>query len=192
MPAELASAFLLIFLAELPDKTALTALTLATRRPALWVWLGTVLGMGAQSALAVTVGSLARGLPPWILRYGSALVFAAFALWAWRRGAGPAAGAAQAAAASQRRPLAVAGEAAVLTFVAEFGDLTQLLIVALAARLPSAGVFAASWLALSLATGLAAGVGQRLAGWLRPSLLRVVTSAVMAGMALATAAGLTV
>ena len=65
--------------AELGDKTQLAAVTLATRHPAAWVWLGAVTGILAANVLAVVVGRLAhRRLPAHVLRYGAAGLFALF------------------------------------------------------------------------------------------------------------------
>ena len=53
-----ATVFGVIFVAELPDKTALAALVLATRHRPLPVWLGASLALTVQSAVAVGAGSL--------------------------------------------------------------------------------------------------------------------------------------
>ena len=50
--------FGVIFLAELPDKTALATLVLATRHRATPVFLGAALALTVQSIIAVGAGSL--------------------------------------------------------------------------------------------------------------------------------------
>ena len=52
------STFGIIFLAELPDKTALASLVLATRYPARQVVLGAWLAFLVQTLVAVAAGSL--------------------------------------------------------------------------------------------------------------------------------------
>ena len=58
------SVFGVIFVAELPDKTALAALVLATRYRPLPVFLGTGLALTVQSAVAVAAGGLALASCP--------------------------------------------------------------------------------------------------------------------------------
>jgi putative Ca2+/H+ antiporter (TMEM165/GDT1 family) len=48
-----ATVFGVIFVAELPDKTALAALVLATRHKPLPVWLGASFALTVQSGVAV-------------------------------------------------------------------------------------------------------------------------------------------
>jgi putative Ca2+/H+ antiporter (TMEM165/GDT1 family) len=50
--------FALIFPAELPDKTFIATLVLATRFRHLWVWLGVISAFFVQVLIAVTAGGL--------------------------------------------------------------------------------------------------------------------------------------
>src|ERR1700712_2796268 len=77
--------FGIIFIAELPDKTALAALVLATRHKALPVFLGTALALSVQSAVAVLAGSLFGRLDPRYVHIGSGAVFILFAVMMWFR-----------------------------------------------------------------------------------------------------------
>jgi putative Ca2+/H+ antiporter (TMEM165/GDT1 family) len=72
------------FLAELGDKTQLTALALAADSGGFFsVWAGSSLGMALAAALAITVGALAhRRLPERAVRWASAGVFALFGVLA--------------------------------------------------------------------------------------------------------------
>jgi hypothetical protein len=66
MPLDLklfATVFVVIFVAELPDKTALAALVLATRYRPLPVFLGAALALTVQSVVAVAAGGLLSLLP---------------------------------------------------------------------------------------------------------------------------------
>lgn len=71
------ASFALVFLAELGDKTQLTALAFSTRFNAPWaVFLGTSLALISTTALAVVLGGLLnRVLPPKVLQISSAVMF---------------------------------------------------------------------------------------------------------------------
>src|SRR5262249_7659704 len=70
-----ATVFGAIFVAELPDKTALAAMMLATRYRPLPVFFGAGLALTVQSALAVAAGSLLARLPPRWIHIGAGLLF---------------------------------------------------------------------------------------------------------------------
>ena len=57
-PAAIVVAFGVIFLAELPDKTMIATIVLATRYRRGPVWLGVGAALGLQTAIAVTAGGL--------------------------------------------------------------------------------------------------------------------------------------
>ena len=65
--------FTVIFLLELPDKTALAALLLATRHRPLPVFLGAAAAFVIQSAVAVAAGSLLSLLPREPIRIGAGI-----------------------------------------------------------------------------------------------------------------------
>jgi putative Ca2+/H+ antiporter (TMEM165/GDT1 family) len=83
--------FLLVFVAELGDKTQLSTLTLAASGSSRWiVFLGSASALVATSAIAVLVGEgLARMVPPvWIQRVAGVLFlgFGVWTLWSSTRG----------------------------------------------------------------------------------------------------------
>ena len=125
--------FSVIFVAELPDKTALTALVLATKYRAAPVFLGTALALTVQSAIAVVAGSLLALLPARPVHIGAGLVFLVSAIVMWVReeeaesegGKG---------AESRRSFIGTFGASFGVVFLAEWGDLTQLATAAFAAR----------------------------------------------------------
>jgi len=82
-PSLFATVFGVIFLAELPDKTALAALILATRHRPLPVFLGASLALTLQSVIAVAAGSLLAELPSTVVHVGSGLLFIGCALVMW-------------------------------------------------------------------------------------------------------------
>lgn len=79
------SAFAMIFLAELGDKTQLAVAGLAGTQAALPVWVGGTLALALTSALGVLAGqTLLRRLPVHVLHRVSGVLFlvlAAFAAW---------------------------------------------------------------------------------------------------------------
>ncbi|MER5781599.1 TMEM165/GDT1 family protein [Streptomyces mobaraensis] len=123
--------FGVIFLAELPDKTALASLMLGTRYRASYVFAGVAAAFVVHVALAIAAGSLLTLLPHRLLQ---AIVGAAFLI-----------GAAMLLFQKEeddeeiRKPAdqsfwKVSGAGFMLILVAEFGDLTQIMTANLAAR----------------------------------------------------------
>ena len=124
--------FAVIALAELPDKTALASLVLGTRYRPAPVLVGIGAGFAVQVVLAVAAGNLLRLLPHRLLQVVVAALFlvgATVLIFGHKRG--------EEATEETRRtdrfwPAAWASFAVVA--VAEFGDLTQVLIANLVAR----------------------------------------------------------
>ena len=77
--------FVVIFVAELPDKTALASLVLATRFRATPVFLGAALALTIQSVVAVAAGGLLSLLPARPVHVGAGVLFLVSALVMWRR-----------------------------------------------------------------------------------------------------------
>ena len=115
--------FGVIFVAELPDKTALAALVLATRNKALPVFFGAALGLTVQSVIAVAAGSLLARLPTQYVQIGSGALFFICGVLMWiRHPEDEEAAAAKQATGFWRTLWTVFA----VVFVAEFGDLTQI------------------------------------------------------------------
>ena len=128
------STFAIIFIAELPDKTALAALILASKYGPRGVIVGTWLAFLIQTLVAVLVGGLASTLPTEPIRIASGLGFLVFAVLALRRKEDE-------DEAAEKRDIAKAGSSRpvwlmsfLVIFAAEWGDLTQLATAALVAR----------------------------------------------------------
>jgi Ca2+/H+ antiporter, TMEM165/GDT1 family len=79
------STFGVVFVAELPDKTAFASLILATRYPARQVVVGAWLAFLVQTAVAVTAGGVLQLLPRQPVRVAAGLSFLLFAVLALRR-----------------------------------------------------------------------------------------------------------
>jgi putative Ca2+/H+ antiporter (TMEM165/GDT1 family) len=160
--AVVATCFAVIFLAELPDKTALASLVLGTRYRAWFVFAGVAAAFTVHVVLAVSAGSLLFLLPHRVVQAVVAVLFAVGAALMLRRrdedpspaadGDAPpdgqdwepvaAADPGSGGVATLTRPAVktrsgfwrVAARSFVVLFVAEFGDLTQLATANLAAR----------------------------------------------------------
>ena len=132
--AVLGTVFGLIFLAELPDKTALASLVLGTRYRPLHVWTGAAAAFLVHVSLAVALGSLLTLLPHRILEavVGALFLLGAVLLLRGRHGEEDE----NLAIAEGKRPtfLRVASTSFLVILVAEFGDLTQILTANLAAK----------------------------------------------------------
>jgi putative Ca2+/H+ antiporter (TMEM165/GDT1 family) len=128
-----AAVFALVFPAELPDKTALASVVLATRYRPLPVFAGVAAAFAVHVALAVTAGGLLALLPRRALAVVVAGLFAAGALLLLRGGGGhgpdprPADGRPPTALRAITTSFAIIG-------VAEFGDLTQIVMASMAAK----------------------------------------------------------
>src|SRR5260370_22725374 len=76
----LLSSFLLILLAELPDKTLYTVLLLAARNRPWPVLLGAWGAFLVHGVIALGLGNIAGMLPTWLLTFGIAALFLGFGL----------------------------------------------------------------------------------------------------------------
>jgi Ca2+/H+ antiporter, TMEM165/GDT1 family len=174
--------FALILPAELPDKTAVASLLLGTRNRPLPVFVGAAAAFAVHVTLAVAIGSALALLPRRPLDALCAAMFAAGALLVLRQG-----GRDEQEAQSADGPLAftrVAAASFAVILVAEFGDLTQLVIANLAARYHSPlSVGLGSVLALWLVAGLAAAGGRGLVRVVPLRLLTGIAAAALAAMA---------
>jgi Ca2+/H+ antiporter, TMEM165/GDT1 family len=170
--------FGVIFVAELPDKTALAALVLATRHRALPVFLGAALGLTCQSVIAVAAGSLLERLPARYVQIGTGAVFLVCAIvMAIRKPEEDEAGDNKETRGFWRTVWTVFA----IVFVAEFGDLTQIGTAALQAKYDNwAVVFSASALALWCVAAIAVFIGNRAGKLLDPKITQKVAAAVFA------------
>ena len=179
--AVVVTAFVLIFPVELPDKTFVASLVLATRYPPLPVWLGVSAAFFVQSLVAVTAGSLLSLLPHPVVGAVAGLLFLVGAIVLWhgaaRADAVEAEEEAEFAAKATREVTGVRAAATSfgILFLAEWGDLSQLLTAGLAARYHDpVSVFVGSWLALVVVAGLAVVLGRTLLRYVRLSTIRRV------------------
>ncbi|MEU6521394.1 TMEM165/GDT1 family protein [Streptomyces sp. NPDC046924] len=123
--------FGVVFLAELPDKTALAGLVLGTRYRASYVFAGVAAAFAVHVALAVAAGSVLTLLPQQVVSaITGALFLGGAAVLLFRKDEDEE---------EIRKPenqsfWKVSGAGFMLILVAEFGDLTQIMTANLAAR----------------------------------------------------------
>ncbi|WP_326795627.1 TMEM165/GDT1 family protein [Streptomyces sp. NBC_01808] len=123
--------FGVVFLAELPDKTALAGLMLGTRYRASYVFAGVAAAFVVHVSLAIAAGSLLAQLPQ---RPVQAIVGALFLAGALVLLLKKDDDEEEVKAPADQSFLKVAGAGFMLILVAEFGDLTQIMTANLAAR----------------------------------------------------------
>ena len=177
-----ATAFALIFPVELPDKTFVATLVLATRYRPLLVWIGVSAAFVVQCLVAVVAGGLLALLPTALVSAvaGALFLVGAVVLWRGAASADKEETADEQEAAAARTTADAHGFSVVATsfgvlFLAEWGDLSQLLTAGLAARYNDpVSVFVGSLLALVTVAGLAVILGRTLLRFVRLSTIRRV------------------
>lgn len=182
------SVFAVVFVAELPDKTALAALVLATRHRPLPVLLGAATALSVQSLVAVAAGHLVSLLPQRPVHLCAGALFVVSAIVMWRRKE------------ESEEDVEDRGDGSfwraawlvfVVVFIAEWGDLTQLATAALAARYHApVVVFAGATLALWSVAAIAVFVGHRAGKLLDPHVTKRVAAVLFALIGVALLVGL--
>jgi len=198
--AIVATTFALILPAELPDKTFIASLVLATRFRHLWVWIGVAAAFFVQVLIAVLAGGLLALLPQRIVLGATFLLFAAGAVIMVRGGLASRAAelrtqqeeADAVAERAQAQQVTSAWRTVAVSFVvlftAEWGDLSQLLTAGLAARTGDpVSVFMGSWAALLVVSGLAVLAGTWLSARVPIWRIRLVSGAILMALAAWTA-----
>jgi Ca2+/H+ antiporter, TMEM165/GDT1 family len=168
------SAFGVVFVAELGDKTQLLALGFGARHGLRTVALGLTIGYAAAGAIAAIVGGvLGAALPDRPVAIVAGVMFLAFAVVTLL---GPDGG-------DEERVIrtgSVVASIALTIAVAEMGDKTQLATAALAAR----GHPVATWIGATggvLAAGMLGAVaGRRIGARVHPHHLRIATAGLFA------------
>jgi Ca2+/H+ antiporter, TMEM165/GDT1 family len=173
--------FPVIFLGELPDKTMFASLLMATHGRPRQVWLGAAGAFAVHVVLAVTIAAaLFTVLPKQAIDAAVAGLFLLGAVYAWRE--------------SRHgddevtvRPPSKRGvvlTAFVVIFVAEWGDLTQILTANLAIKYHSPlWVGVGSVVALWSVAAVAVTSGRTLLRFVKVSTIRKVTAVILLGLA---------
>ena len=205
-----AATFAIVILAELPDKTFLSTVLLSSRHRPLPVWLGAAAGLVAQAGVAVLAGRLLALAPHRVVDAVVAGLFVAGAayLLASRAAAVDARGAAIASdeerlletdaglSPAGRRRGPSSARITAITFaviaLAEFGDLTQIVIANLSARSRDPlSVFTGAALAFVVVSGVGVAAGRALTRLVPLDAVRKVSGLILLGLGIwsAVAAG---
>jgi Ca2+/H+ antiporter, TMEM165/GDT1 family len=173
----------IIFLGELPDKTMFASLVLSTRGRPFTVWLGAAAAFLVHVVIAVTIGvALFHVLPRRVLDAVVAGMFFAGAILALReaRKQESEEELVEREMASHRKTVITAF---LVIFLAEWGDLTQILTANLAAHYHDAlSVGVGALLALWTVAALAVVGGQSLLRVVNITTVRLVTAVVLTGL----------
>ena len=183
-----------IFVVELPDKTFLATLVLATKYRPILVWLGVGSAFAVQTTVAVLLGKAAGFLPESVVHVVAMAMFAIGAVVLLREGLSHhRESMAEGEEEFGARATPATGFRAVLAsflvlFAAEWGDLSQLLTISLVARYDApVEVFIGALGALLVVSGLAVVAGKQLQRFVKLHVLHYIGAAVCLALAAATA-----
>jgi putative Ca2+/H+ antiporter (TMEM165/GDT1 family) len=182
-----------IFFVELPDKTFIATLVLATRFRPLFVWIGVSLAFLVQTLVAVTIGGLLAQLPRRPVEAFAALMFlvGGIILIAGAKKADTEEKETEEEFAHKGAATAVGLKAIAVSFsilfLAEWGDLSQLLTASMVLRYHEpASVFVGAFVALATVSALGALLGRALLARVHLSVIRRIGGAVCLLLALVT------
>lgn len=169
-PGVVATVFVLIAAAELPDKTMIATLVMGARSRPLFVWLGAGAAFAVHVGLAVGAGRAIELLPHEALEIVVTVLFFVGAVLLlvipeWREARRGEEEAARAAP-PPPEPWKVAATAFGVVLVGEFGDLTQILTLNLVAKYHEPwAVLVGAYAGLLAASALGAFGGRALLRW---------------------------
>ncbi|AVH93948.1 UPF0016 family membrane protein [Streptomyces cinereoruber] len=181
-PLAILTAFGLIFLAELPDKTMFASLAMGTRMRPLYVWIGTSTAFLAHVAIAVGAGSLLGLLPGWTVKLVSALLFGFGAFMLLRGGDDD--GDDDTGGRTVTGFWPVFSTAFTAVFISEWGDLTQITTANLAATNGTWSTAIGSFAALTSVSALALVAGRFIAKRVPLKTVQRIGGVCMAGLAI--------
>ena len=185
------SGLLLITLSELGDKTFFIGAILAMRHPRRWVFLGVTTALAAMTLLSVWIGQLASFFPTHYVQgiavalfigFGLKLLYDASRMSSQRTLEGEQTEALEAVEQREQSIVtwsvrAVVIEAFTLTFVAEWGDRTQLATITLASSHHAYGVLLGSILGHAICAAIAVACGKLIAGRISERLITALGGA---------------
>lgn len=168
---------LLVSISELGDKTFFIAVILATRHSRRWVFSGVVTALIAMTVLSVLLGQAASFMPEQYIRYAEIALFFGFGVKLLIQGARMEAHAhpegcdeamavlsTQTFLPSQPSNFGIALQAFWLTFLAEWGDRTQITTIGLSASNNAWGIAVGAVLGHAICAAIAVIGGKLIAG----------------------------
>ncbi|CRK60843.1 putative integral membrane protein [Alloactinosynnema sp. L-07] len=177
------SAYALVFVVELPDKTLVATLILTTRYRALPVFAGVSAAFAVQCVIAATFGGVLTLLPDRVVAAVVAVLFAIGALLLLREGFSTDSDSAETTVGPNgptsfwRAALTSFG----VLFAAEWGDASQIATAGLSARYAEpVWVGLGAWAALVSVAGIAVLLGKKIAERIKPHLIQRVAGVVFA------------
>jgi putative Ca2+/H+ antiporter (TMEM165/GDT1 family) len=182
--------FALVIPAELPDKTFISCLVLSSRHRPLPVWVGAVSALVLQAGLAVVAGGLLTLLPRLAVRSVVAALFlggAAYLLATTeraerKRGELLASGEEQSLADGRSSFWRVTAITFTVVAVAEFGDITQVLIANLTAHYrDGSAVFTGAAAAFALVSVVGVLAGRTITRWVPLAAVRRLSGLALLG-----------
>jgi putative Ca2+/H+ antiporter (TMEM165/GDT1 family) len=183
--AIVAAVFPIIFIGELPDKTMFASLVLSTRGQPFSVWVGAAAAFAVHVVIATTIGvALFHLIPHRILDGVVAVMFLAGAALALREATKEEEEEEELVARESVSGRRVLTTSFIVIFLAEWGDLTQILTANLAAHYHAPlSVAVGAILALWAVAGLAVIGGQSLLKFINIRTLRIITAVALTGLA---------
>jgi putative Ca2+/H+ antiporter (TMEM165/GDT1 family) len=180
-----------IFLVELPDKTFIATLVMSTRFRPLLVWIGVGLAFLVQTLVAVVAGGLLAKLPTTPVQLVAIAMFLIGGVILLKGAAGADAEEAETeeefAEKSNRqvRGWQIVSMCFGIIFLAEWGDLSQLLTASMVLKYGEpVSVFLGAWAALLAVSALGAALGRTLLTKMKLSTIRRISGVVCLVLAL--------
>lgn len=187
-PVVIGLTFLAIFVVELPDKTFLATLVLATKYRPILVWIGVGLAFLVQTLVAVLLGHAVSFLPDDVVHAAAGLMFLAGAIILIREGRSHQANEGEEIETKNVHGLQAVVASFLVLFAAEWGDLSQLLTISLVAKYEDpVSVFIGALGALLVVSGLAVIGGRQLQRFVKLHVLHYIGAAVCLTLATVTA-----
>lgn len=181
--AALITTLVVVFPVELPDKTLVATLILASRYRPLPVFVGVSAAFAVQCVIAVAFGSLLHLFPPRVVSAAVAALFLIGAIVLWRSASAPEE--AEIKSTTTASPARMAMISFGVLFAAEWGDASQLAVAALTARFHEPlSVGLGGFIALVAVAGIAILLGRGARKFLKLHILQRIAAVVFLGFAL--------
>ncbi len=189
------SGLLLITLSELGDKTFFIGAILAMRHPRRWVFIGVIAAMITMTLLSVWIGQIASFFPQHYVRGVAVALFIGFGLkllydasrMSGKETLDDEQAEAMEAVEQQEKGIviwsarAVVMEAFTLTFIAEWGDRTQIATITLASSHHPYGVLLGAILGHAICAAIAVACGKLIAGRISERLMTALGGVLFIG-----------